>query len=463
MSSGQLQEKRILIVDDDAAVVDYLCESLSCRGARPTGTTSAIEALNMVRDADFDLVLCDVEMPELRGVDLLREILEAEPTQLVLLMTAYGSVEMAVAAVQSGACDFLTKPFQIEALVHSIDRALSERRLRREVVRLRAALNPVGSPRSVVANSPPMRRVLNLAERAAGSRSSVFLTGETGSGKSILARFIHDQSPGHAHAFVQLNCAAVPSSLAESELFGVRRGAFTDARESRDGLFVAAGEGTLFLDEIGELSLEAQAKLLQALESKKVRPLGGTKELRIAARVIAATNRSPEELLREGSLRPDLYYRINVVRIEVPPLRERREDIVPLVDLLLAQLQVKSERPILGISAPALRRLLKYSWPGNVRELANVIERAVAMADHDVILPEDLDFPEAEALPHARLRSAAQSGLTLDEMERAYVQCVLDSQGGNKAAAARILGITRRTLYRKLGEGDPSTRGPSQR
>lgn len=446
------KEKRILMVDDDAAVVEHLCESLGSHGYDVTGITSAIEALAKVKQREFDLVISDVEMPDLRGVDLLRGILDAKPTQLVLLITAYGSVEMAVAAVQAGACDFLTKPFKIEALLHTIERAFSERMLKREVVRLRAALTPSDAPRSVVAKSAAMRRVLDLARRAAGSSSSVFITGETGSGKSILARFIHDHSQRREHPFVQLNCAAVPPTLAESELFGVRRGAFTDAREEREGLFVAAGRGTLFLDEIGELSLELQAKLLHVLETGTVRPLGGTKEVATKARVIAATNRPPEDLLRGGSFRPDLYYRINVVRIEVPPLRERKDDIVPLVDVLLAQVRAKNERPIIGISAPAIRRLVKYSWPGNVRELANVIERAVAMADHDVILPEDLDFPDAGPNATGGLGVAVDDGLSLEEMERAYVQRVVEAQGGNKAAAARILGITRRTLYRKLGE-----------
>ncbi|MBC7174579.1 MAG: sigma-54-dependent Fis family transcriptional regulator, partial [Polyangiaceae bacterium] len=259
-------------------------------------------------------------------------------------------------------------------------------------------------------------------------------------------------SARRAEPFVQLNCAAVPSTLAESELFGVRRGAFTDAREDRKGMFVAAGGGTLFLDEIGELSLEVQAKLLHALETGTVRPLGGSSEVRTKARIIAATNRPPESLLREGKLRPDLYYRINVVRIEVPALRDRRDDIVPLVDSLLAHASDKHDRPVIGISAKAIKLLLRHSWPGNVRELANVLERAVAMAEHDTILPEDLSLPGAESETSPVLGVALEQGLSLEEVERAYVQRVVDAQGGNKAAAARLLGITRRTLYRKLGE-----------
>ena len=451
MSHAPSRDKRILVVDDDAAVVDYLCESLTARGYEPVGATSSLAALAHIKAEDFDLVITDVEMPELRGPDLLRAILDAKPSQLVLLITAYGSVEMAMVAMRAGACDFLTKPFKIEVLVHAIERAFSERVLKREVVRLRAAMHE-SSPGTMVAKSGAMRRVLDLARRAAATDTSVLITGETGSGKSLLARFIHEHSSRHEHPFVQLNCAAVPSSLAESELFGVRRGAFTDAREDRPGLFVAAGGGSLFLDEIGELSLEVQAKLLHALETGRVRPLGGSTEVSTRARFIAATNRSPEALLRDGRFRPDLYYRINVVRIEVPPLRERRDDIVPLVDAMLARASDKYGRALIGISARALKQLVRHAWPGNVRELANVIERAVAMAEHDTILPEDLDFlPGTSDAPSLGLDAAVENGLSLEEVERAYIQRVVDAHDGNKAAAARQLGITRRTLYRKLG------------
>lgn len=443
---------RILVIDDDSAVVDYLCESLEAHGYAAVGATSSLDALSRIKTEDFDLVISDVEMPELRGVDLLEAVLEAKPTQLVLLITAYGSVEMAVAAVRAGACDFLTKPFKIEALLHAIERAFSERMLRREVVRLRAALTQSDAPKQLVAKSRAMRRVVDLARRVASTNTSILITGETGSGKSVLARFIHESSPRRTEPFLQLNCAAVPPTLAEAELFGVRRGAFTDAREDRKGLFVAAGGGTLFLDEIGELSLEVQAKLLHVLETGTVRPLGGSAEVRTKARIIAATNRPPEALLREGKFRPDLYYRINVVRIDVPPLRERKDDILPLVDTLLARASEKHDRPLIGISAKALKRLVRHSWPGNVRELTNVVERAVAMAEHDTILPEDLDFPDAPGDPTPVLDAAAEGGLSLEEVERAYIQRVVDAQGGNKAAAARQLGITRRTLYRKLGE-----------
>jgi DNA-binding NtrC family response regulator len=452
MKASRPDRQRILVLDDERAVVEYLCESLGGEGHDAVGMTSPVDALARIKTEDFDLVITDVEMPELRGIDLLAAILEAKPSQLVLLITAFGSVEMAVQAVQAGACDFLTKPFKIEALLHAIERAASERMLKREVVRLRAALAGPQGATQIIARSPAMRRIIDVARRAAGTGTSILMTGETGSGKSVLARFIHDCSPRRKEPFVQLNCAAVPPSLAESELFGVRRGAFTDAREDREGLFVAAGAGTLFLDEIGELSLEVQAKLLHALEAGTVRPLGGSAEIRTRARMIAATNQAPEALLREGKFRPDLYYRINVIRIEVPPLRERRDDIVPLVDLFLSHLCDRHQRPLIGISARAMKLLVRHRWPGNVRELANVIERAVAMAEHDTILPDDLVLHGSESETSPLLESAVENGLSLEEVERAYVQRVLDAHGGNKAAAAKALGITRRTLYRKLGE-----------
>jgi len=302
-----------------------------------------------------------------------------------------------------------------------------------------------------------MKAVILRARRIADLDSIVLLTGETGTGKGSIARFIHESSSRRNRPFQHVNCASLPAPLIESELFGVRRGAFTDAREDRAGAFVAAAEGTLFLDEVGELSLEVQAKLLHTLESRRVRPLGSTSETPVRARVIAATNRPLENLLRDGQFRPDLYYRLNVIRIELPPLRQRREDIVPLVDLMLSQLDDRQSRPIVGVSAAAMRRLMAYSWPGNVRELANLIERAVALCDHDTLLPDDLDFPKGQDAIETFLTGHAQAPVSLEDLERAYVRRVLESRGGNKAEAARVLGINRRTLYRMLVRNSVTT------
>lgn len=443
----------LLIVDDDPGVVDFLCESLNERGFAASGCTSPAQALARIGGETFDLVITDVEMPEMRGTDLCTAILAAKPNQLVLLITAFGSIEQAVATVRAGACDFVAKPFKIEALVFAIERAFRDRQMRREIVRLKAAV-PVADSGGLVAKSPAMRRVLDLARRAARGDATVLLTGETGTGKSALARFIHDAGARRGRMFFHVNCASLPATLIESELFGVRRGAFTDAREDRQGAFVAASNGSLLLDEIGELPLDMQAKLLNVLESGRVRPLGGTTDAPVMARLIAATNRPLETLLREGEFRPDLYYRLNVIRIEMPPLRDRREDIIPLADLFLSRATERQARPLIGISAAAMRRLMAYHWPGNVRELANLLERAVALGDHDTIVPEDLDFPSAVGM-QVLLAGGPDQDVPLEEVERAYVRRVLEARGGNKAAAARSLGINRRTLARKLRRTDP--------
>jgi len=454
-----MKPKKLLILDDDRGVVDFLRESLVERGFTAEGETSAVQALERIRSEEFDLVITDIQMPDMLGTDLLAAILSHRPQQLVLLMTAFGSIELAVATVRAGACDFIAKPFKIEALVFAIERAFQDREIRREIVRLRARL-PDAEGEAMVAKSPKMRAVLETARRVAELDSTVLLTGETGTGKSLLARFIHDASGRRSRRFEHVNCASLPPTLIESELFGVRRGAFTDAREDRAGVFVTAGEGTLFLDEIGELSLATQAKLLHALESGTVRALGAPADTPFRARVIAATNRPLEQLLRDRMFRPDLYYRLNVIRLELPPLRERREDLVPLVDQILGRVTARQHRGVIGVSAAAMKRLTAYPWPGNVRELVNLIERAVALSDHDALLPEDLDFPRTQDDVDALLSESTQASVSLEELERAYVRRVLESRGGNKADAARVLGINRRTLYRKLfgSEAPPRSR-----
>jgi len=315
-----LSGARLLVLDDDPGVVEFLSESLGERGFRVEGFASPSEALERVSAQAFDLVITDVRMPGMRETDIVEAVLARRPEQLVLLMTAFGSIDLAVAAVRAGACDFIAKPFKIEALEFAIERALRDREMRREIVRLRSRL-PEGEAAPLVSRSPAMSAVVQTARRVADLDSIVLLTGETGTGKGALARFVHESGARRRRPMQHVNCASIPPTLIESELFGVRRGAFTDAREDRVGAFVAAEDGTLFLDEIGELPLETQAKLLHVLESGKVRPLGASHEVPFRARVLAATNRPLERLLREGQFRPDLYYRLNVIRIELPPLR----------------------------------------------------------------------------------------------------------------------------------------------
>ncbi len=442
--------KKLLVIDDDPGVVAWLVESLQEEGYDVTGETSARCGLELLQARHFDLVISDVEMPELRGLDLLRSLTKSRPEQMVLLITAFGSIDLAVESVRAGAVDFLAKPFRLEVLLLAIERALRERQLRREIVRLReAATREV--PHGLAARSAAMQQVLELATRAARSALPVLVTGESGVGKGALARFLHASSAQAEGRFVQLNCAALPSGLAEAELFGVRKGAFTDAREDRPGVFEQAHRGTLFLDEIGELPPELQPKLLQVLESNTVRPLGSAVDVPAETRIIAATNRPLEDALKARRFRPDLYHRLNVVRLEVPPLRARLDDVDLIVDQVLQRVAARSGRSLLGVSADAMRWLRAQPWPGNVRELINTLERAVALTDHDVLTLADL-APQV-AKPTARLLDAAlRADLTLEEVERAYIRQVLEKTGGHKGNAARVLGLDRRTLYKKVAE-----------
>lgn len=446
----------LLIVDDDPGIVSWLAEALPEEGFAVRGETNARRALELLATTPFDLVVSDVEMPGLRGIDLLREIHKTRPEQMVLLVTAFGSIDLAVSAVRSGAVDFLAKPFKLEVLVLAIQRALRETSLKREVVRLREEVAKE-QPHGIAAKSPAMQRALELVRRAAPSRLPVLITGESGVGKGALARVLHEMSDRREGKFVQLNCAALPSGLAEAELFGVRRGAFTDAKESRAGVFEQATGGTLFLDELGELPLDLQPKLLHALESNDVRPVGSSESVRVDVRVVAATNRPLEEALRERRFRADLYHRLNVVRIEVPPLRERRDDIEAIVDQTLAGIARRGGRS-LAVSTSALTWLRAQPWPGNVRELVNALERAATMVEHEVLTPDDLRGWQVSE-PASLLDDAVGRELSLKELERLYIQRVLEKTGGHKARAAQILGLDRRTLYRKVAEldGEPPT------
>ena len=440
--------ERILVVDDEPEVVAWLVEELEASGRVAEGVTDPALALDRLEERAFDVVVTDLEMPGLRGIDLMRAIHARRPDQLVVLITAFGSIELAMRCVREGAADFLAKPFPIEALEHALERTLRERRMKRELVRLRRHAEVDAG--DLVAESDAMKRVLDVAQRAARGDSTVLLTGESGVGKSAVARWIHACSARSARPIVELNCAALPAQLVEAELFGVRRGAYTDAREDRAGLFLQADGGTLFLDEIGEMAPEAQPKLLAALESGVVRPVGATRDQPTDVRLVAATNRALEDAVRAGSFRADLFHRLDVLRIEVPPLRERPADIPVLVDRLLGRLAVRTRRPVDGITDEAVRWLVGRPWPGNVRALSNALERAVMLADHDVLTLADFtdharDDDDAQWLDDADAR-----GWTLADLERRYVDRVLARHHGNKTKAARALGIDRTTLWRKL-------------
>jgi DNA-binding NtrC family response regulator len=443
---------RILVVDDDRAVVDALVEMLRDR-YDVEGLVSAPEALHRVcaeQDEEIDLLIADVEMPHMRGLELLEAVQRRKPNQLVLLITAFGSIDLAVRAVRTGACDFMSKPFTSEALIVAIERVLRERTMRREVVRLRREL--IGGERGLVASSTAMQRVLDTAARAARSDAPVLLMGESGVGKGAVARWIHERGPRATGPLIQVNCAALPSGLIEAELFGVRRGAFTDARENRDGLFAEASGGTIFLDEIAEMPPPAQAKLLQVLETSRIRPVGATGEIEVDARVIAATNRPIEEAVNTGTFRSDLFYRLNVIPLEIPPLRARPEDIPELVHAILERAARGEPTPI-GITDDAMQWLMRQPWPGNVRQLANVLERAIALTDHPTLTlvdVADIDPRPVEGVLDETLDLVAARYVSLSEFEHAYIRQVIAAAEGNMARAARILRIDRRTLYRKL-------------
>jgi len=365
-------------------------------------------------------------------------------------------VPSAVEMLRAGAADFVAKPCGTDTLVHVVQRALTERRLRRELVRLRRDMRAAPDvPGGIVARSPAMRRVLDRAERVAAARGPVLLQGESGVGKTLLARFIHDRSARADGPFVAVNASTIPESLAEAELYGARRGAYTDAARDRPGLVSAAEGGSLFLDEVTELPLTVQAKLLTMVETGRVRPVGDTREQPVDVRLLTAANIPVQEAVDAGRLRADLRFRLDVFTLTVPPLRERREDLEPLVDRLLNDALLRHDRPTLGISAAGWAWINAHPWPGNVRELANRIERAVVFGDHDFLRPEDLADPgPPAALPQdgATLPGLAQAGAPLREVEARYIDAVLAHCLGNKTEAARRLGIDRRTLHRKLAE-----------
>lgn len=445
---------RLLVIDDDPSVVDYLTEMLVDAGYAAVGESSPLAALRRLQGGEaFDLVISDIEMQELRGIDLLDQILQALPSQLVLLMTAFGSIDLAVQAVRAGACDFLTKPFQIEQLILAVDRALRERAMRREIVRLRSTIAEA-TPGLLVSRSAGMRRVVDLAQRAARSDASILLTGETGVGKQDVARFVHSSGSRASQPMIVLNCGGMPAQVLEIELFGATRAIPGGLTEERPGALQLAHRGTLYLNDIDQLPQELQPRLLYALESGVVRPVGAGIEARVDVRVIAASQRPLEDALREQRFRPDLYYRLNVVRIDIPALRDRPEDLQALVDVCLQRAQERLNRRVIGISADAMRWMLRYPWPGNVRELTNLLERALAMTNHDTIVLEDLAEVAQAGDDGQLLDRAAALGMTLDDLERAYVRKILELTLGNKSVTARILGIDRRTLYRKLGEAE---------
>ncbi len=441
----------ILVVDDEVGICEAITEGLTPRGFAVQTATSAADALAALQSTDFDTVLTDLNMRGMNGLELCDRIVANLPELPVIVITAFGSLDTAVAAIRAGAYDFITKPVKMDALALALQRAVQHRSLRRELKRLRRIVDDTHRFEEVLGESEPMRSVHELLNRIADSESSVLITGESGTGKEVVAKALHRHGSRRDGPFVAINCAAVPETLLENELFGHARGAFTDARTARTGLFVQANGGTLLLDEIGDLPLALQPKLLRALQERVVRPVAGD-EVSFDVRLIATTNRDLETAIDEGRFREDLYFRINVIHVAMPPLRARGTDVLLLAQHFLDQDAARSGKSVGAIAPAAAERMLAYAWPGNVRELRNCIERAVALARYDQISVDDL--PE-KIQAYRRLHVLATSDdptqlVPLEQLERRYILQVMEAVGGNKTLAAQVLGIGRKTLYRKL-------------
>jgi DNA-binding NtrC family response regulator len=442
---------QLLIVDDDLAMREMLGSLFREEGYAVQEAASSSEALERCRDTEFDAVLSDIKMPGKSGIELVGELREIRPATPVVLMTAFGSIDSAVEAMRAGALDYITKPFEPDAVIVTIERALEHRALEQENRVLRRAVDRTSQLGDLIGTSAAMRNIFALIRRVAHNRSSVMITGKSGTGKEVVARTIHFHGNRADKAFVPINCTAIPEGLLESELFGHVRGSFTGAHANKRGLFEEANGGTLFLDEIGDMPPGLQGKLLRVLQDREIRPVGGTRSVPVDVRIIAASNKDLLDEIAAGRFREDLYYRLNVIPIHVPPLSERPDDIPALAQAFMKR---HSDDPRRTLAPSAIERLTTLEWKGNGRELENLIERALALSDRLELQDEDLPLegaggPAAGGSISSMLRSTAQRKLPLDEMLDLYIDEVLTLTDGNKVRAAAILGIDRKTLYRR--------------
>jgi DNA-binding NtrC family response regulator len=456
-------QEKVLIVEDELHALTGLAELVSGWGYRTDTARDGLEALERVQAWQPGIVVTDLKMPRMDGLELLERLNELNQQQAVVVLTAQGSIELAVEAMKMGAYDFLQKPVDATRLRTILSNATRQRETERELEVTRRKLRDTGVLGPLVGSSKKMQELFALIERVAPSNVSVLITGESGTGKELVARTLHDLSPRKSKPFVAVNCAAIPETLIESEIFGHEKGAFTGALERRAGCFELAEEGTLLLDEIGEMPIGTQAKLLRVLEERKLRRLGSKVESPVDVRVLAATNKQPESAVEDGHLRGDLYYRLNVFNVHMPPLREHKEDIPAIVDSMLVDMNRKHNRRASGVSGEMLSRLLAYDWPGNVRELRNTIERAVVLSMEDQLeahhLPPGFGAARAVKAPSEMDSDAIQVkvGATVDEAEQLLILKTLESTGNNKTRAAEKLGISLKTLHNKLKEYGSST------
>lgn len=443
---------QILIVEDDRSMCEFLEVGLHKRGFEVKWTTDPRQVPDLLRSERVEVVVTDLNMPEMNGIDLTQQISGNRPDLPIIAITGFGTIESAVAVMRAGAYDFVVKPLEIDTLALVLQRAVQHRALREEIKLLRRAVAASRGFEDILGESAEMKQAFDLLSRVAEADVSVLVFGESGTGKELAARALHQRSGRRHGPFIAVNCSALPEPLLESELFGHTRGAFTDARAPRRGLFQRAEGGTLFLDEIGDLPLTLQPRLLRALQERTVRPVGSDDEVPIDVRVIAATNQDLEAAVAERRFREDLFYRLNVVQLRLPPLRARGTDVLLIAQRFVELAATRQNKRIQGLTSKAAERLLSYSWPGNVRELQNCIERAVALASYDQIGVDDLPEKIRDHCPKSVVLASEHPSelVSMEELERRYVLRVLEVVGGNKSLAAEILGFDRRTLYRKL-------------
>jgi len=439
----------LLVVDDDLSNLESLERIFDREGLIVLRASDGRDALDILRKKRVDVVLTDLMMPGMSGLDLLRAARTVSAETEFILMTAFGTVETAVEAMKEGAWDFVTKPFKRIQIVRAVRRALDQRSLMLENQALRAELQEARRDRSIIGNSLPMRQALDMARQVAPSRATIMLLGESGTGKELFARALHTWSDRAAKPFIALNCAALPESLLEAELFGHEKGAFTGAQQRRQGRFELADGGTLFLDEVAEMSPQVQVKLLRVLQESEFERVGGSQTIKVDARIVAATNKDLETEVRAGRFRDDLYYRLNVIQLTLPPLRDRRDDVPLLVQHFIERFSARNNKQVKGLSFEALQALQVWSWPGNVRELENLMERAVVLARTETIGLDDLPATMRQSEPERRSVTFAL-GTPLEEVERTLIRETLALTRGDKRLAAQLLGIATRTIYRKL-------------
>ena len=454
--------KTILIVDDERAQRDILTTILSGAGYQAAAAPGGREALAALEAQAFDVILTDLKMQGMSGMELLESVLEANPQQCVVMMTAHGTIDSAVEAMRKGAFDYLEKPLDRQDLLLTLQRAFDHLELLRENEVLHRKLAENHSIPTIIGDHPSLREVFRVIRKIAPSTTTALIYGESGTGKELVARAIHDNSPRRDKLFFAINCAAIPETLIESELFGHEKGSFTGASSREIGIFEAAAGGTVFLDEIGEISMAMQVKLLRAIQEKEIRRVGGKVNIPIDVRIISATNKGLEQEIKKGNFREDLFYRLNVIRITLPPLRERGNDIVTLADFFVGKFGRNT--PIKGISKPALKLIMNYPWPGNVRELESVIERGVLMAESDYIQPEDLplELREGSGASGALPFDLPPEGIMFEDLERELIAKAMERANGVIGRAAQLLGMSYKTLQYRLDKFGIDKQGKRQ-